>query len=386
MSRPHARLSPSAAKRWSTCPGSIGLTEANATRLREIGTLGRETPASISGTDAHTYGELRITSQIHPVASVRAHAAEALGPARKKLSDEAIENAEAYASWVTGFVARAGDIPWGLELSAPLWYEPESVGTADFWAVEGDTLVVVDYKSGRVPVDPVGNLQVTIYLIAIYDLIKAFNPQIRRFRAGIMQPFSSNPREPRWWDVSMPMLERMREIIDAAVFEVKNPVAGNPRLVPSDEGCRFCPAKAICPAMNEVIEEFAAAATTEEITALPPERLVDLFKKAKLVESFVKDLKEFLPRMPEDWLEDQGIRVVRASRRGWNEDKIDELADELWARGVDLYRKVAKTPAMIEKEEGLSGLDEWIETTDIAPSCQVRQSKPTGFKTSKTRK
>jgi len=372
----HARLSPSSAHSWAVCTGRLDFVERNKEKLRKLGRIDApDSEASKNGTLCHSLGEAIILANAHPTASIRAQASERAVMLRLQLPEEMIQNAEAYATWGIGFVNMAGDIPWGVELSAPLWYEPDRSGTTDFWAIEnGDTLVVVDYKSGRVPVDVEGNLQLLIYAIALYEMLRVFNPSIRKFRLGVMQPFIHGPHEPKWWDVTEAMLERAKDAIDAAVFEVDNPFGGIHRLVPSPEGCRFCPARPLCPALAAPVEEFAALAS-EPVDALTNDQLVEIMKKAKPVKDFLDAVKEAMLDLPPDWLSDRGITLAAGANRVWPEsEETEKKIDEALAKaGGTLYKQVPKTVAQIEREGLLEAVEWAVESRPRTPTVRVKK-------------
>ena len=288
----HARLSPSKADLWMVCPGGIPFAESLADQL---GSRSEDvsSPAAAAGTMAHEYSEETILSHLHPEESVRDLHRENANVIRPKMEGALLKNAEMYASWAVGFVSTHPNIPWGVELSAPLWYEPKSKGTADFWAVDGDTLIVVDYKSGRIKVEVENNLQIAIYLIAIYDEIKAFNPQINKFRAGVHQPFSmrEGKRDPSFWDFDMEELTHLRRTLSAGAKEVWEPIAGNHRLIASTKGCRFCPAKPLCPAQAAPVLEFAGL-VDEDPKGLDNDVVFDLYRQLPALRAFMKSLEE----------------------------------------------------------------------------------------------
>ncbi len=379
----HARLSPSKADQWTVCPGAIPFIEANSGRLPQ--SASGESVAAVQGTLAHEYSENMIYSMCHPDEDARkSYRAKALD-IRLKLQPQIIDNAEIYASWATQFVETQPDIPWGLELTAPLWYEPESGGTADFWAIVGDTLYVVDYKSGRLPVHVEGNLQITIYLSAIYDLVQKFNPQLRKFRAGVMQPFEHpGRREPVWWDLDLEMLQRYRSIIDAAVFEIRTPVSGQARLVASEKGCRFCPAKSLCPAQAEPIEAFAES-LDEEPSALDEQYLFSIFGRLPQLRAFLDSVEDYVRDQEDDTLDRFSLqRKPGAKRRSWKDEEI--VAKLLRDNGVDPYRKTMKTVAMLERELGDSapkGLHELVEVDFNRPKIVSTTTPKPKFKVSR---
>ena len=382
----HARLSPSKWALWMKCPGGIPFAEANAERLAKLAE-GKPTssPAAAAGTVAHEYGENMIVSMNHSDEDVRAEHAEKALVIRRNMEPALIDNAESYVAWANGFLFERPNIPWGVELSASLWYEPTSRGTADFWAVDTETLIVVDYKSGRLKVEAVDCLQIAIYLIAIYDEIKEYNPQIKKFRAGVMQPFCSpkGRNEPIWWDFDMGELDRLRSIINAGVKEVHHPIAGQRRLVASQAACRFCPAKTICPAQEQKLNEFIGSIETEP-AALDGELLFDIYNNLPEYRSFLTSIEDYVRDQSDETLVEKGfLRKEGSKRRSWNIPEA-EVEAQMVEAGIEPFVEKLKTPAQVEKELGALREFESIVVIDFNKPKIIRTKEgETTFKVSR---
>jgi hypothetical protein len=134
---------------------------------------------------------------------------------------------------------------------APLWLPskpPEPVfGTADFWAILGDCLIVVDYKNGRGKfVSPIENPQATFYALGVYlALDPATRKRLRRVRIVIVQP-NSEGEHIRAWDIPAGDLVFWG-------YAVLKPAAdrifsGKPGPFVVGSWCWFCPGALMCPA------------------------------------------------------------------------------------------------------------------------------------------
>jgi len=93
-------LRPSAAVRWTRCPGSVALLQQMEQRGLPTNTAG---PAAAAGTQAHLYAECRIKSLLYP-RSERAKWADQAAEERKKLPPDMVKNAEAYVTWVVSYL------------------------------------------------------------------------------------------------------------------------------------------------------------------------------------------------------------------------------------------------------------------------------------------
>jgi hypothetical protein len=156
-------------------------------------------------------------------------------------------------------------------------------GTADAVILAEREIIVIDLKYGRgVAVDAEDNEQLQIYALAA----------LREF--GLAQDFDQVRmviHQPRLGAVS----EATLSIDDLAYFgERVLEAAGftqypDPRLNPSEKACRFCRAKATCPALrDEVIEAFDA-------TPVPADQgeqvLADCMGKVDLIEGWCKAVR-----------------------------------------------------------------------------------------------
>lgn len=156
-----------------------------------------------------------------------------------------------------------------------------SFGTADAIALRGNELQVHDLKAGRgVEVDARDNVQMKLYGLGAVQLLDEFTgtDNIENVRLVIHQPrIKSAPSE---WVISLadlrawaPEARRAREEADGAERLRKTL---KPReweaiyLKPNDKSCKFCGAKATCPALKAAVLD-AVKATPRASCATPDE-------------------------------------------------------------------------------------------------------------------
>jgi hypothetical protein len=91
---------------------------------------------------------------------------------------------------------------------------------------------------------------------------------------------------------------------------------GDTEPTPTESGCQWCPAKAVCPAQRKGFEVIAAtpnlAVMTKEemksvVVTLTPEQIADLLERAPLVEKFI------------DAVRDHAVKRIEAGEviKGW---------------------------------------------------------------------
>ena len=152
-------------------------------------------------------------------------------------------------------------------------YAPDTHGTADAIIISGDTLTIIDNKTGFIPVhvfEEDGNLnsQLGIYGLYAYKLFADIYP-IMRIRLVIYQERIHNVDD-KTLDVE-DLLEWEVAVLRPAAKEAQNP---NAEAV-SGKWCKYCPGKTLCrqrseDALSIDIEKKPELMTDAEIEAILP--------------------------------------------------------------------------------------------------------------------
>jgi CRISPR/Cas system-associated exonuclease Cas4 (RecB family) len=137
-----------------------------------------------------------------------------------------------------------------------LWFRkgviPIYSGLADVIALFDNAkhAVILDYKTGRVPVpSSTENLQ----LRALAALVAQNYPDIETVKVGIIQPWVTRTVTLVEYDREALQFsaQQVREIIEAAMKE-------DAPLNPSEEACRYCRARSVCPALQKAVEKVSS--------------------------------------------------------------------------------------------------------------------------------
>ena len=324
----HGILSPSGWNTWGHCPGSVWLSKD----LPES-----TSPYAEEGTKAH---ELACALGLNK-------AGKAPDPDLSGYDDEMIRCARAWARLTNGYInADSGAVRFAYEDPVDL----ETVtgekahGTVDFWCLQkSGRLVVCDFKYGmgvQVPSDHNG--QLSIYAAALLSRLNAVG-------AGLATPATSveivifQPRinsEPSIWS---PANREFNDFIfgvvkPAAALAMEQleksrlpPVPGErwttqaedgyryaPKLIPGEAQCRFCKAKAVCPALaakvsEEIGRDFDVIAPPEPLKPAGQEGEPSAEKAIK-VPADAEHLARVLPWLEtiEDWCD--ACRAAARSR------------------------------------------------------------------------
>jgi hypothetical protein len=316
------------------CPGSVALCE--------------DIPSTSSvfadeGTAAHMLAERCLKNGRDP-ASFLGEIIVITPNVNFVVTDTMVEAVQLYIDTV-GEVARGPrvlDVEYAISLS---WIPGLEDGTVDA-AVDPRDIIDLKYGAG-VPVEVADNPQLKLYALGAFGLGRAV-------RTTIVQPRCPHPegsvRSIEY--TAMELMDFALEVADAAWATLQP----NAPLVPGDQ-CRFCPARAVCPALRAEImaagdEIFGGLVTVDEPTALSPERLADLLGKARLLKTWMKAIEVHAHAEALAGRAPPGFKLV-ASRamRKWSASPDDVLAavSEFGLTSDDVYETSLVSPAQMDK-------------------------------------
>ena len=330
----HAKLSPSAAERWMTCPGSVVLSEGMPEKSSEF---------AEEGTRAHSLAEHLLQGN----------------PTPADADPGMLEHVMVYVEHVEGIKGHAVSRHYEQRVHV----NEDIYGTADaiVWHGDTDTLYVRDYKHGAgVAVEVQGNLQLKIYALAALLTMKY---PARHVDVGIVQPrcpHSDGPIRTVRFDVTE-LVDFHADLLDASQ-RVENAVrdhmhngsfageSGTIWLQPSEKGCRWCLAAPKCPALKGKAQELARQVFAPGLP-YDPKALAETLDFLPILEGWVKNTREFAYGEAEKGHEVPNWKLVekRASRKWRDEDEAAATIDGL-GLGVECYEAPkVKSPAAIEK-------------------------------------
>lgn len=318
----HAKLSASKAHRWIMCPGSIRLEEQLESSEQHESAYARE------GTIAHTYAAKTLLLRID-------HS-----------TDESIAKAEvpfdmeyAIRMYVDHVVEQTGQgiIQYGIEARAP--YDDivkDGFGTCDAWIYNEDTQIlhIVDFKYGRgIAVTATENYQLSLYAYGIATRLVMTGIPIKNIQMWIVQPRVINGDQISCETITFDeLLERSKFMAERGEIALQPDAP----LVPGEEQCRWCPAKLICPALIDIVENVVSN-SAENVIPLTSDALGDILNKKALVEQYLKEAQlEAMRRLMANE-EIPGYRLVRGrANRKWI-DSAESILSEIL--GEEAYER-----------------------------------------------
>ena len=357
----HARLSPSASKRWMTCPASVRFIES-----LDI----TETPNRFAaeGTTAHEVHELALLAK--GVAADHIGKKMTVDGFKFTVTEEMADAVQVSLDYIQRRITEHEDWGYRVELKVevraslkPLGIPGLDGGTSDVVLLvwDGDTLIeieVIDYKHGQgVAVEPEHNTQALCYALGVALEETSHITYETNIRVTITQPRAVHMRGPiRTWEVNAVHLRNWQdnELVPKA-NRTRDPDA---EFVPSDDGCRFCPAAGQCPALYSKTQDIAIADFAEETfpdpAVMSSEQKRIVLDHADMLRNFViaveNQVKLEMDHGSKDY--EGGYKLVyKTTHRKLTEDAKDPDFSPLldYIPLTDLYESKLKALGEIEK-------------------------------------
>jgi hypothetical protein len=254
-------------------------------------------------------------------------------------------------------------------------------GTSDAIIIKGSEIIIIDLKYGvGVKVDAGGNQQLMLYALGAlneYDLIGDFDT----VTMVIHQPRLNHVSE---YSIPVSELLTFSDEVRSAADKVRSPDA---TLVSGEKQCKFCKAKAVCPALRaDMAEVVGGAADVSDFADLVPQEITSetsdnylpvAMSKVEMVEQWCKAVRAETERRLLAGQPVTGYKLVqgRAGNRDWKDPKaVEEMMKKTFRmRDDQVYDLKLISPTKAEKvfkenPKRWANLQEQIARSDGKPS------------------
>ena len=336
----HGLLSPSAAARWVTCPGSVALTADMPNP---------STSYAQEGTCAHRLAELLLKGM--DPADIPAEDLQAFANCGVNL-DDLIGPVSVYVDYVRSIPGELL-VECGLEVG-DITGEKGAHGTADAIILGTEELHICDLKFGLgEKVDAVNNLQLSIYAQAALNTY-GFLAEFRSVHLHIIQPRLNHISD---WSVSLEELAGIMERVRASGNRALNAQAGASGaplsadlFCPSRKACRWCLARGKCPHLARHCLSAAGYedGSLETFGLLDASALAGILDKLDLIAKWSDAVREAAHAELMAGGTVPGYKLVqgREGMRKWGNEKEVEKLLKTWKIPADArYKKKLISPA-----------------------------------------
>jgi hypothetical protein len=360
----HSRLGASGAERWMACPGSISLL-----KLAQIEGDSDEADYRRDGQCSHAGACWCLVNG--------ADAWEIVG--------HGFDGGEFTAPMAMGVQVYLDAVRSDITPNSIVYYEQQIAdpavhadffGTTDCGVIEGEWLIVSDYKNGAgITVDVEHNPQVMYYAYGL--LRKVQDQRVKYVRLRIVQPNDFNPEgHIREWETTA---EYLCEWAERELVPAMRRTETDASLAVGSH-CRFCPAKLVCPAMRGLFGSVAEAGAGE-VTELDD---AELGRQYVLMEPVMIYRKA---------LGDEVYRRLMSARDVPGAKLVEKKADRVWKEGSDIRFRtefegrafsppVLLSPAQMEKlsPDAKKLVKEWAYQPKTGYTVDLASSKRMGIK------
>lgn len=266
--------------------------------------------------------------------------------------------------------------------------EDTAWGTADVIVARGNELIVVDFKYGRgVEVDAQGNPQMSLYGLGALQAYQGLVADFERVRLAISQPRIK--RAPSEWDCSVEELETWgRSTARSAVVTCINAARTSKEddqdrwldlfLRPAEKACKFCKAKATCPALRAEVAATVNDAPMspdefEDVSPVTPkdaDHLAVCLSKVDLIEDWCKAIRAEAERRLLAGDQVPGYKLVQGKKgnRVWSKPAdVEALLKTMRLKEAEMYDFKLISPTTAEKlhKAGTIGPRQWPKVQEM---------------------
>lgn len=379
----HATLSASGAPAWTRCYGKLAMEKPFPNTSSAY---------ADEGTAAHEVAEMCLNQGQDASAFVGRVITVARGEGAQRterkftVDEDMASHVQTYLDIVRGL---GGELMVEQRVDFSRWIGvDDSFGTSDAIVVwpEQREIAVVDLKYGRgVAVYADENEQAMLYACGTLELLSlAYDVEDDwSVRLMIVQPRIGNVSE---WTLTVADLKAFAAKAAVAARHAIHQYEGKaePKLTPGEKQCKFCRAKAVCPALRDEVKDIVSGAAIPEdfadLSPVQPEELKTLtdedgylaaaMSKVDLVEQWCKAVRAEVERRLVEGQDVPGYKLVQGRRgaRAWaDKDEAETALKGMRLKTEQLYDMSLISPTTAEKlaKAGALGPRQWAKVQEL---------------------
>lgn len=358
----HAFLGPSAASIWLNCGPAM---RAGQGMLDTAGDAAKE------GTLAHDISEIMIKERLGMITKQKAQFMLVPLEQSQYYNAEMKEHCKGYMEFVLRYwsialtLCKNPVILVESKFSLRRWI-PDGFGKTDVTIVAGEWLFVLDFKYGQgVHVEAKGNFQTRLYALGALDAMRDKHP-LKHIEMHIYQPRLKNFGKDyiSAYDLWEWAETFVRPRAERAYIGMGDYTPG--------PHCKFCKARIRCRAASEYARTPAGAAHFEDPNRLTDAELVEIAKTLPLLQSYAKQLTEYMQRKALSGHKWPDMKLVA----GRSNRKITNEAMAVWLLQRHGYQNVTTTSI-----KGFGELEAMVGDLRLEEILAPVISKPPGYPT-----
>lgn len=316
----HAKLSASGSERWLNCLGSVAMEQSYPNTSSTY---------ADEGTRAHELAEMKLRKPSIDLSD---------------LTDdvEMIHYVSEYIDYVESLRTMVCDVY--IETRVDFSHiVPQGFGTCDCAIVDGNHLHIIDLKYGKgVVVTAENNSQLLLYASGFINTLKL---NVDKISLHIVQPRASNFSE---YNLT---IEELRQFENYAKERANLAMQPNAPLTAGEKQCKWCKAKADCPALKKLTEDTILSDldlfALPELPKLTDDDKRNILKNKDLIIDFFNTVEKEVFNKLASGGEFEGYKLIEGrSNRKWRDGVDDVLVSHL---GNKAYKQSLITITEAEK-------------------------------------